>query len=343
MKRIILYLAVLGITACQSTTEKQAQLPEQSNHDSQYVYAIEFHAARDFARNARQLAADIHGYCRQHQSLDEVRASWLEAMHVWQSLQGQARGPAQALEQSWNIQFWPDKKNTTGLKMQGLLQQDRTWTVAEIAEQSVAVQGVGAIEWLLYDRHSPFLNGQMETGCRLAPAIGENFAQRASALFSAWQVNPWLSLDQSAWTSEYISLLSNQLKYTLSKLIRPMAKIGHPRPYFSESWRSGSSLSHLKANVEAMQALYLAQGKGLDYLLREREMSALADRMKIQFESILAAWPEQSGLFAFLQTKAGYRETLSLRNKLEQLSYLLHDEVSVGLGVAIGFNATDGD
>jgi predicted lipoprotein len=44
-----------------------------------------------------------------------------------------------------------------------------------------------------------------------------------------------------------------------------------------------------------------------------------------------------------LQTKQGYRNAYSQYNKLEQLKYLIHEEVAIELGVIIGFNATDGD
>ncbi|NMU18464.1 iron-regulated protein A, partial [Vibrio parahaemolyticus] len=52
---------------------------------------------------------------------------------------------------------------------------------------------------------------------------------------------------------------------------------------------------------------------------------------------------EDKSLFAALQTKEGYRMVLSQYNKLEQLKYLIHEEVAIELGVVIGFNATDGD
>jgi predicted lipoprotein len=44
-----------------------------------------------------------------------------------------------------------------------------------------------------------------------------------------------------------------------------------------------------------------------------------------------------------LQTKEGYRDALSQYNKLDQLKYLLHEEVAVTLGVVLGFNSSDGD
>ena len=57
----------------------------------------------------------------------------------------------------------------------------------------------------------------------------------------------------------------------------------------------------------------------------------------------LETWPEDKSLFAALQTKEGYRMVLAQYNKLEQLKYLIHEEVAIELGVVIGFNATDGD
>jgi predicted lipoprotein len=57
----------------------------------------------------------------------------------------------------------------------------------------------------------------------------------------------------------------------------------------------------------------------------------------------LETWPEENSLFEALQTVDGYRMVLAQYNKLEQLKYLIHEEVAIELGVVIGFNATDGD
>lgn len=257
------------------------------------------------------------------------------------ALQGQERGPQAALAQSWNVQFWPDKKNTTGRKMSALIKQDKQWQAQEIAKQSVTVQGLGSIEWLLYDKQSDIASNL--STCHTAVAISENLANNAHAIASSWQVNPWLELDQKGWDSEYIALLSNQLDYSMKKLSRPLAKVGKPRPYFAESWRSKTSMSNLKANIAAMQALYLANGEGLDNLLRTRGKQQLADSIVHQFEYTLETWPTEASLFDLLQTKQGYQTVLAQYNKLEQLNYLIHEEVAIELGVVIGFNATDGD
>jgi len=350
-KLLLMPLSVLAMAGCQSSGEQVASSEvngvsyqaDTTSHISRSVYQQEFDSAVVFAKQSSELEALMQGYCETNNvELDTVKNQWQLTMNSWMALQGQERGPTAALEESWNVQFWPDKKNTTGLKMRQLTQQNKAWTQDEIAQQSVTVQGLGALEWALYDQQSPLLKDKA-SGCLSSQAIAQNLAMKSASIAEAWQVNPWLALDEMRWESEYIALLTNQLDYSMKKLSRPMAKIGHPRPYFSESWRAQTSMTQLKANVAALEKLYLADGNGLDGLLREKGLNDLADRVADQFTLTLETWPTGLSLFSLLQSKEGYREVLTQYNKLERLKYLIHEEVAIELGVVIGFNATDGD
>lgn len=333
-------LLLAGCSSAQNKTSAQ-----QTNHMSQSVYLLEYSAIQRFYKAALNLQTSFTDFCTEKANKQQVRASWQEAFDQWMFLQGQERGPIRALEQNWNIQFWPDKKNTTGRKMVGLLARDQPITVSEIRQQSVAVQGLGAMEWLLYDLSSPLSQSETDnfTACQLGSVIAQNLVNNSEIIYQAWTENPWRNLEQTVWLSEYISLLSNQLAFAESKLVRPMANIGVPRPYFAEAWRSRSSLRSLEKNIEALQQLYHADQNGLDNLLRQRGFIDLAERVDTQFTGLLQNWPQQPDLFDFLQTKEGYREALGLKNKIEQLNYLINQEVAVSLGVVVGFNSTDGD
>ncbi|HGF7542334.1 iron-regulated protein A [Vibrio paracholerae] len=335
MKKTVTLLAVSLLAACQSAPNME--------HPSQAVFELERESAHILAEQTKQLQQRMAHYCQAPTTdISPLKQEWQASMQGWMALQGQQRGPSAALDLSWNMQFWPDKKDTTGHKMKQLLAKPPVWEVDDIAKQSVAVQGLGALEWLIFDSASPLLTAPQQA-CPAAMAISATVQLNATHIAKAWQENPWQSLDDRTWRAEYIALLSNQLEFTLSKLNRPLANIGQPRPYFSESWRSKTSLSNMRYNLLAIQALYLADGKGMDAMLRQQGMVATADRVTTQLAGIIETWPQQASLFDLLQTKAGYREGLVLRDKLEQLNYLLHDEVAVGLGVVIGFNATDGD
>lgn len=340
-KKIALASVVsLALFGCQTTDTKLGQA-QQSQHVSQGVYQVEVRNAQVFSEQTSQLTATIEGFCASTTELASLKAQWHQTMLSWMALQGQERGPEAALAQSWNIQFWPDKKNTTGRKMSALIKQPHPSTPDEIALQSVTVQGLGAVEWLLFDQASDLTDNQKT--CQTAMAIGSNLEFNATQIANAWTSNPWLELNQQQWHSEYIALLSNQLEYSMKKMSRPLANFGKPRPYFAESWRSKTSMLNLQANIVAMEKLYFADGNGLDAILRQRDKAPLADRIAKQFAMSIDTWPVDESLFDMLSTKSGYQKAYAQYNKLEQLKYLIHEEVAIELGVIIGFNATDGD
>lgn len=323
------------------STSIESSQPQSTQHISQGVYEVEYASAAQFNVAMDALHQQALQYCDNDTSLGSVEQAWQQGMQQWMWLQGQERGPMLALEQNWNIQFWPDKKNTTGRKMAAASKQS-SWSVSEVKNESVTVQGLGAVEWMLFDvKGRPSI--ESKSNCSLLSAITGSLAERSATMLTAWSENPWQALDEKAWHAEYLALQTNQLDYTMKKLSRPLAKIGAAKPYFSESWRAKTSMTNIKSNVEALQALYLANGQGLDSILRHSGDSRLADSIKQQFVTLLDTWPENPSLFELLQDKDGYRAALSQYNKLEQLKYLISEEAAVKLGIVIGFNATDGD
>ena len=114
--------AALALVGCQSTTSGDSAQPEKTNHLSQSVYEVEFSSAQTFKSQSQLLAESMRNYCESSESIEALKGQWHQTMVSWMALQGQERGPEAALAQSWNIQFWPDKKNTTGRKMSQLTQ-----------------------------------------------------------------------------------------------------------------------------------------------------------------------------------------------------------------------------
>ncbi|WP_413284549.1 imelysin family protein [Vibrio sp. MA40-2] len=336
---VVLSTFIGGVHAGTSDTDVLS-----TTNNSRSVYLEFKDSSAVFAQSTKQLSGSIDHYCEtpNNQSIQEVRNSWHSAMLNWNRLQGFDRGPIEALEKNWSIQFWPDKKNTTGRKMQNLVNENKPISVDDIANSSVTVQGLGAIEWLYFEPKSP-LSSDSVTTCHLASVISENLDNNATFIAQAWNVNPWVELDEQEWTQEYVSLLSNQLDFSMKKLSRPLAKIGQPRPYFSESWRSHSSLDNLQSNVESFKSIYFANGNGMHAALINQGHADLAARIENQINLLAENWPEESSLFRSLQSKDGYREILSVYNKFEYLKYLVSEELAVNLGVVVGFNSTDGD
>ncbi|MDF5662702.1 imelysin family protein, partial [Vibrio parahaemolyticus] len=195
MKKTLLVSAIaatLSLVGCQSTIGSSSAKPESTSHISQSVYEVEFQSAQTFLAQTTELEQRFADYCASESKDDaQVKQQWHQTMLAWMALQGQERGPATALEQSWNVQFWPDKKNTTGRKMSVLTKSDQAWSAEDISTQSVTVQGLGALEWLLYDKAST-LSSNSNT-CVTGVAIAENLDNKAQIIADSWAENPWKS------------------------------------------------------------------------------------------------------------------------------------------------------
>ncbi|MGR5079572.1 imelysin family protein [Photobacterium swingsii] len=344
----VVVVGLIMLTGCQQ--EQQTM--------SDAVHQLHVTSAANFAQQANQLDQDFQLYCQSPTAgtLSQAKEQWSTTMQAWMALQGREKGSEAALGLSWQIQFWPDKKNTTGRKLNQLLKQETMWQAAALANQSVAVQGLGAAEWFLYDQQSPIVQSKLSEydkaaqvdkisaeNCSLFTAVSGRIADSSAALEQAWKVNPWQSLPVKMALGEYLGALNNQLDYTMKKLSRPLGKPGSPKVYQAESWRSQTSMVNLKSNITAMQQLYLANESGLDKLLRDRGYAATADRIDKRFSALLEGWPQTPAMVPMLKTREGYRQLLNIYNGLEYIQIALQDEVAPELGIVVGFNATDGD
>ena len=335
MKKRVIGLSMLSaavLAGCNSDAVKTSEVIHQQH----------LSAATQFASAAGELNTAMASLCKESddKALEAAQQAWTNTMQSWMAFQGREKGSEEALALSWQIQFWPDKKNTTGRKLSQLLKQDTQWTVDALGSQSVAVQGLGAAEWFLYEKQQGLHSAK---GCQLAQTVTANIQVSGEQLVAAWQTNPWQSMTPELALGEYLGAINNQLDYSIKKLQRPMGKPGNPKPYQAESWRSGTSMVNLKASVAAMQQLYLADGHGLDKLLRDKGYADTADRLVEQFNNLLAAWPKEPAMTAMLKTREGYRQLITIFNGLEYIQLTLQDEVAPELGIVVGFNATDGD
>ncbi len=138
MKLSVISLSVAAAAMAMTGCNDQQQTMTGTIHQQH------LQSAEKFASATRQLNDNLTALCQEYgeYQLQDTRESWQQVMQKWMALQGREKGSEEALALSWQIQFWPDKKNTTGRKLNQLLKQDVTWAAAEIAEQSVAVQAL---------------------------------------------------------------------------------------------------------------------------------------------------------------------------------------------------------
>ena len=94
----------------------------------------------------RQLAVSALAYCQGKESLDTARADFLHAQKAWAELQPLLIGPLAEGNRSWQVQFWPDKKNLVGRQVEQLVSTQPQIDAATLAKSSVVVQGLSAYD-----------------------------------------------------------------------------------------------------------------------------------------------------------------------------------------------------
>ena len=80
----------------------------------------------------RQLAVSALAYCQGKETLETARADFLHAQKAWAELQPLLIGPLAEGNRSWQVQFWPDKKNLVGRQVEQLVNYPLEQVLQEI-------------------------------------------------------------------------------------------------------------------------------------------------------------------------------------------------------------------
>src|SRR5690606_8386432 len=113
-----------------------------------------------------------------------LRTTYGAASDAWQGVQHIRFGPVDLFMRQQRFAMWPDPRNTVGRQLGEMLKSgDRDLISQKSFETgSVAVQGLPALERLLYDETLP--NG---FACEAVTAISGNLAGMATDVLHAWR------------------------------------------------------------------------------------------------------------------------------------------------------------
>ena len=325
-------------------------------------------AYRDFADTATQLAAATQRFCAapSQQALDASRELWRNSAVAWSGLQVKHFGPVTVDNVSWKVQFWPDRKNLVARKMEAFLQSGTSIDAQSIADASVVIQGLNALEYLLFDAKAGQLSryqGDDTRRCAALQAVASHQQQVSRELYQSWlpehgdylgtftqpgEGNLSFPDSQLAVATLIESLVEGAELVSRDRLSRPMGSDRKPaiaQPYMLEWWRSGFSAESILGSLNAMQRLYLADKLyGLDDYLRDRGQRALADNISAAFEKCITAAQDLDGsLFEQLSSGADTGKAQALLAEVQALLVMLKDELPAALDITLSFNGSDGD
>lgn len=259
----------------------------------------------DLAIQSRILSSKADELCAEpnEAGLAEIQAQWKTTMDAWMRTQPVGFGPVRELDLGFKMQFWPDPRDMVGSQTLSQIKQvqsdtDAATMKAKIAKATVAVQGLPAVEALVFvddesandsgggdaSNSSALATFKSPARCQVLQAITANLEDNTALLAAAWSDS---SKDQSGPHShrgyakqlthfnkdntEYadadavLSVILGSMLQTLesvtgSKLGWPLGlrADGVPQPFRVESRRSLHSLANIQANIDGMHSIFTA-------------------------------------------------------------------------------------
>lgn len=343
---------------------------DRPSPESKWANAVSGRVAGDYAKlhnESQQLANDLEQFCSsdtKNRELSRAQGQWRKTMDAWQNVQWVRFGPIVENNDDWKIQFWPDKKNIVARKAQQLLARDAAIDKAAIVDASVVIQGLSALELLLFDEE--FANRYQEDDelasrqCQLLMAIGEYFVDTTGRVYAGWTdktfQEKWLDTltkqDDGPHTTALIdvigALLTQMERVKSDKLGGPLGfknRSKQPNGYFSEAWRSSSSVDAIKSNLLALQSLISNQDEyDLRRLLQAKGNEQVATDLEAKINESLQLLATIDKPLREAVTSVGLRQRLEeLHGTVGEINSILKSRLPSALGVALGFNSNDGD
>lgn len=292
-------------------------------------------------------------------SLAAARESFAGAELGWAAVEFYRIGPLTTGNRAERAFFWPDRKGIALKQVQGLLaSEDASATSPEqLAGKSVAVQGYGALEFLLYGTGAEALAGSgAGYRCAYGAAIAGNLVAIATELAAEWDDPDGIaarlafpSADDPDYRSmtevqeELVGLLAHGVEAVRDQRLLPfIGRAGEAaKPKSAAFWRSGLTVQSIGANLRGLQALFEAAELG-QYV--PSEAAGIGTEVAAQFARADAALARLSGdVAADLASADGVAALGEVIAATQQLQRLFGEELPQALGLSVGFSSLDGD
>jgi len=291
-------------------------------------------------------------------TLDAARKSFGDTVDAWSRIEIIRFGPVTEENRLERVLFWPDRKGTGLKQVQGALaEKDPTAADASrLAGKSVAMQGLGALEFVLFGTGSEALATGDAYRCSYGAATSGNLDSIAAELDAAWAdpngfaktwANP--SADNPLFRdgTEAVTELMDVF-VTGTELVRDVRLGGFlgkeakgDKPKQALFWRSGKTVDALAGNLAGMNSLLEASK-----LARALpgDQAWMGKEALFEFSNAANAAKAADGPIADVLADPDRRGKLAYFGLVtSSLSDIFGTQMSGALGLTAGFSSLDGD
>ncbi len=292
---------------------------------------------------------------------EQVKSAYKKLLISWSGVEHLRFGPVTQEYRYERFAYWPDIKGR-GLKnvRKVLFKKDTSvLSVDSLKRKSVALQGLTALEFLLYGKEGEslqFKSDKSKFRCAYAHAIAGNLSMISEDIVVGWgdgrpYVDAFLrpAKGKTYVTSKEVTLVLFQAYITgyarirSLKILRPLGLPGKKRinarlaPY----WRSGLTIDVLIANMDALKHMYLVGG--FSKLVADKE-PMLKRSVEISIDNgirVLSSINEPvTEIFSVKGKQSKYKFIASILGVMRSHT---GSAILKAADLTIGFNADDGD
>lgn len=308
-------------------------------------------AYKNLEARSVELVGAIENFCSDLNGvkLAALKNAYMQSMAAWQAVQHIQFGPISYFNWNYRMQYWPDERGTSGRQLDAIIAagDEAILPSTSFARQSVGVQGLPALERILYadDALAEFQNNDYL--CLLSATIASNINEISSGVTQRW-VDEYRALvlepsadglyeDAEDLSIDFLKALQESIAKIRDLKLTPVIgeTFNASRNRAAESWRSESSLANIKNNIDSLELLFSAYQAAF----HEEDNAVVLTRFT-EIKQILAGLPDS--LSAVLENEEEYSQIQSLHASVDAL----HEGLETALkntDLYLGFNSLDGD
>lgn len=315
-------------------------------------------------RNAQQSAARLttamKDLCEDgtQQTLDKAKSAFDDTIRYWSVIEIVQTGPVIQDNLFEHILFYPDRKGVGLRQVQTLIAKadPKDTTVDAIAAKSVALQGLTALEYVLYGTGSEDLTTQKNSfRCLYGAAVAGNIQREAGEVVAAWEKpdgvqaswkHPGPQSDDFMDNKEAVTALlgilvhgaENVRDQRLEQFYK--GKDATPRPKMAIYWRSKNTWKSMAANLDGLRLLW--QKANMASLLPS-DKKPIADAIDANFKSLLETVPKLNPDIEVATNDPERAKLDALLANTRKLITDISDNYGAAVGLSAGFSFSDGD
>lgn len=310
------------------------------------------------ATEAQERAWTAFAAKRETGDFASLRTSYNALADAWAKAQLIKTGPVTLFLRYDRFAYWPEARNATQRALDQLLasKNPKDLTAESLAHDSVAGQGLTALERLLYDGDGPekLLKAPGADGAwrtQVGVAIAHNLAAIAREVLADWAApngvraaiasnKGWKNLFADAPEAARLLLTDLVAAFKLMHDVKLLpvlgANAGVAKPKSAEAWRSGRSSRDLKLNLAAAK-----EWEGAFAVSATPAHRAKLDSLFANAAKAVDAMPADMGEAAADPKRRGRVEAgrIAIKAVQTEIAATLPGDV----GVTLGFNSLDGD